>query len=679
MDISKTEPNLVPVPIVENAIPENIVPNKIIENVREKISSKKGNFGGGILIPLAKNVKAILFLCFIIAIVVVIILMFVYGYPRIFALGHTESGFDDFVEEYIKTIADYFGQLADSHPPIKDFLDTFQKEFGYSLIGADLSRNESIEIHVFFMFYFDIESKKSVSPAYEVLKADLRNPGLEKLQSMYNPSSSATIDMKNEYIEKFINVKKTFDIARVYIATKTKDETKGTKEGVLFKILTLMLYKYFDGSNSSTIDHGNLKRMFLMRKTGGFANFSILKLYLEDYFQYVFFEKIKKDIWGSFVEDLKSLADRTLKAITADFVLQWFLNLPGNLAGTNENFQVEKFKTDYRELFSNPYSKDTVEPFIDSLIKIAKTFVSLFEIVISVVNVISDPIKFIKFLIGSVIAIILYIIYFILVNLQIAVAIAYIWLVTSNVLQTIFWTLLFLIFAIFYSLLCIIDLPLGGFIMRSLRCENLPDAWAKVANWHKGNNFSRTFFCSRRCSKSFYPSKLWPMCMKQSKDEPTFAPQQIIFNTFKNSEYISKVQKAFYSHTPNHNYYLNMTQDQKKNMWNEIYKNKQSYTNDCRYAYVDYDSITISMCEYFYENKDSLSDETQKEIGSLCKSTYCKNEGDYNFCKTNIDDALIEEKGVSEKNYIKMIIFCIIVGMIIFLTTMFLIKYRYTF
>jgi hypothetical protein len=167
--------------------------------------------------------------------------------------------------------------------------------------------------------------------------------------------------------------------------------------------------------------------------------------------------------------------------------------------------------------------------------------------------------------------------------------------------------------------------------------------------------------------------------MKQSKDEPTFAPQQIIFNTFKNSEYISKVQKAFYSHTPNHNYYLNMTQDQKKNMWNEIYKNKQSYTNDCRYAYVDYDSITISMCEYFHENKDSLSDETQKEIGSLCKSTYCKNEGDYNFCKTNIDDALIEEKGVSEKNYIKMIIFCIIVGMIIFLTTMFLIKYRYTF
>jgi hypothetical protein len=242
------------------------------------------------------------------------------------------------------------------------------------------------------------------------------------------------------------------------------------------------------------------------------------------------------------------------------------------------------------------------------------------------------------------------------------------------------------VFAVFYALLSIIDLPLGGFIMRSMRCENLPNAWTNTSNWHKGNMFQRTFFCSWKCGKGFAPSSLYPVCLRQSKDEPIFAPHQVIYNTYMNSDYLTTTfDKLFYSHSPDYKYFTTMSDEQKNKLWGDVYNARNAYNTSCiqgipgvSVGYKDYDPLIRQMCDYYGSDASADVDATTRlTMLEMCQSMYCEGgdtENKPSYCnkQKNADDLL---SGMTEsKDLVKIIIISSIIILVLGIAMTFLIK-----
>jgi hypothetical protein len=268
----------------------------------------------------------------------------------------------------------------------------------------------------------------------------------------------------------------------------------------------------------------------------------------------------------------------------------------------------------------------------------------------------------------------LYVIYFILIQAQIALAIAVVWLVMICLYETVAWAILFILFAIFYALLCILDLPFGGAIMRALRCENLPDAWTKISNWHKGNAYTRTFFCSSQCGKGFYPGDLSPFCWRQDSKEPLFSAQQVIYNSFAKANFINdnNNEKLIYSYKPGIKYYTSLTEEQKKNLWSDVFKGRYAYISECNHAYSDFKPLNISICSYFNDvNNTDIPDDIKIKLKDLCQSAFCKQSSDYDFCANKVDDSLIELGLDEKKDYIKLILLSLVVISVLVLIIIF--------
>lgn len=665
---------------------------------------------GDFITSLASVISSIIFLAIVGLVVYVIYYCMFVAYPRFFFPGHTESSFmKDYMTQYFTDMVSYANTCIISEDQALDsikknastFFATYKVAFGQDLqTTTDFSVNNCIPLHVLFMFYNDLKSndKKSFGQAFEILKKLIQEPAISTLQSFYGTDNN--IDISDTTWTTFQQLFKEFEALRSStdsFATTSYGspmEKPSDAASISAMMLDVMFSKYFDGSklSSKTTDH--IQRMYQMRQTGGFANFRLVKIYIGDFVDYAINQKIKKEIWGPFKEEASTLATRINDLMASDAVQNWFTDLPGNLAGTNnESFknkypEVSKKVEEARETFlSSPYSNDIQEPFIDQLIKIAKTFVALFEVIMSIVNIIADPIAFIKFLLGAIIAIVLYIVFTLLYILQIATAIAYVVKIAVCIFATGVWIGQIALFAIFYGLLSVIDMPLGGFIMRSLRCENLPDAWASVSNWHNANKYERTFFCSNQCKSRFYPSDLVPLlCTSQDADEPTYAPHQIIYNTYKQAEFLNKLTtKKTYSHTPDAKYYT-MKVDRQKKLWEQVFKARQSYIKQCRIGttstsgYADYDPLVKQMCSYF-ANTDAISttyDETTLDsINGLCRDVFCGDdqEGPF-FCTTEeeSDPVCIESDGAPPKDVIKVILFTIIAILVIFIAMYYLLN-----
>jgi hypothetical protein len=245
------------------------------------------------------------------------------------------------------------------------------------------------------------------------------------------------------------------------------------------------------------------------------------------------------------------------------------------------------------------------------------------------------------------------------------------------------WGALIFVFALFYFILALLDMPFGGFIMRSLRCENLPGSWSNISNWHNGNAFTRTFLCSKSCRKSFYPSSELPICVKQKKDEPIYAPHQVIYNTYMNNDYLSNIiDKMTYSHTPNYEYFTKMTSQQQQKIWNKVYEDRKTYNEQCvsgsggNSGYTDYDDLIQHMCVSF--QRDPMPDESaQDQIMGMCQSVYCSTDSRASratFCSQAEDTTSLINAAQEPKDLVRIIIFTVIIIAVLVVLLAFLLK-----
>lgn len=679
---------------------------------------------GDILIKAGRVLKALRTI--FIAIFVIILLVFIArsGYPRITLGGHTESGFDTFMQTYVHSFVVYIRDLAphavideetQMPPPLKlptvgAFVDAYKAQFHIDLLAVDTSsitinNPDFTPLFMYFIFYHDIKKGKTsnLKNAYDILKGKLKHTGIEFVQSLYDLVNYTTYHaLLPTTIEKFVALHATFqalcnDVYSRKAATEALIATGNpphlTKQDVDVFVLNLMTNIYVDGKAylaggdgytnhrypnleyHDTID--NIDRMNRTRFTGGGVggNWAIIGLYIEDYFNYIVFDKIVNEIWKHYPVDAKRWWKNVVDAITSPAIAEWIAHLPSNMAGEGYKNKAAAIIVSTADQSGVNADGDIVEHFF-GLDKIIMAFISLVKVLIGVVSVMTDPLAFIKFIIGAILAICLEIVYIlicIIADIIIGPILGYVGRLFYNIYLTVFLFVTLLIYVVFYGVLGVIDIFTGGLIMRMMRCENLPDAWATTSNWGRNNRYTRTFLCGRSCWKRYYPSGL--MCIKQAVDEPTFAPQQVLYQTWQNGNFVTSTRdKIAYSHRPSAKYFVNMTESAKKEMWQDVYTQQVDFYGECREQFKVYDTTACAMCLYYTDPKNTtgLTDAAIAKIKSLCVATYCttndSNLNNLSFCKEaekNLD--LIEPPDENRDIVLKIILalICIAVAFVI--------------
>ena len=171
---------------------------------------------------LVYNLIIIAIICFI------VYLCFFIAYPRFFQIGHTESGFETFMNDYVKNITTSLIKLKNSNisqiSTTKEagivFLKTYKKEFGIDLSNVkiedvNINNKDFTAFFLLFMFFYDLQKGKTnnFQNAFDMLQTKLTGDALQVVKNLYNkkyasgpnPSYYALDDKEIKKFKKLIN------------------------------------------------------------------------------------------------------------------------------------------------------------------------------------------------------------------------------------------------------------------------------------------------------------------------------------------------------------------------------------------------------------------------------------------------------------------------------------------
>ena len=540
----------------------------------------------------------------------VIYLIYTYAYPRLGIIGHT-SPFEAYMDTHITDMFSTLGRLQseDKCP--------FQKEITDFLTAIDIEPNKpelSIDLYpdpyFIFAFYDDLTKIADCNCNYNRLSlmtifVNYDNP---KISRYFEKGSGQTIDTKK--IQNLVNAFKTFVIlqnvvknaVKPYIKNTTYESDLGTAR---YKIelftLNLLINEYLN----------DIKKSYTFRKSGGIANFTIYEIFMEDYIHYVFIETIP-NIWKNFFKDLVDDATQFSHWFTGRNAQTWVMKLPLKIAGMDhfvQDPQIEHFG------FPNPFAP---------LIAIGKVFTSLLGVAKGLGMIVANPLNFLKLLIGLILGFIIFAIYTLLcvVVFLIAYPVAFCFMIPYKMYITVYWTSMFLTMSIVYTVLWILDFATGGLIMRMMRCENLPDAWYNQPGFAKDNKYQRVFLCQTPCRNRYTPSG--GLCEKMNQSEPSFCPQQTLYQTYRDQTFALMQTPLTYAYKPGMKYY-SMSKDDRKDVWDDMYSGYSDFSKQCGKGMQQYDHISKAVCNYymFDEEYKKTNPTNFEKIKNVCKNAYC--------------------------------------------------------
>lgn len=612
-----------------------------------------------ILFNVVKTLFALVALSLLLLLFYLVYYLVMYMYPRFFVLGHS-SDLPTFMQQYVKELIDTMAFLKEHCPagatcPIKSFQDTIQEISGLKLQlnpGASTKPVDQRDLYIMLMHYKALLSEGGRNyKELNILKNFFRIADINQ----YFEDKDTCTSVDENAISPLKALGNAFKKLRENIKTEATNLSNNSTIDTLYKIYTLRLNMLINNYLEEGIDTPNLVfkdnilRSYDMRKSRGIGNFIVFKIYMQDYTEYIFSKErgtIPK-IWKPFKKELKDTTNRFAEIVAGDNVQKFIQNLPYKIAGVeNEGFE----------------PLDVHENFFNLLAAIARTFISMFQIVVAIVKAISDPIRFLKLLIGYVIGLVFFVLYMLVLAcgffiFPIAAFFAIIWF---KLWLTIIWTALYVIMAVVYLVLTILDFATAGGVLKLLRCENLPSDWHTRPGFAQGNMYVRSFFCSCPCYKGFVPSFIF--CKRIKKTEPAFCPQQTIYNSFnafeneKNKSPAALRGKTVYEYIPNTEYYLKMDDHQRQKLWIEVFNDKNEFLDQCSSGLSPFDNMTSSMCKHFGEINDQLEKKIasqipltseEKETKSfcdkilrVCRSAYCDEQ--YHDGKLNYRDKFDE-------------------------------------
>ena len=622
------------------------------------------------------------------------------SHPQLFGIGHSEN-LEEFMVGYLKTICGdmtFFAKLSIDEmitglsqeqqlqlplSEIKsiqyacvDFLKEFKSVNNKDLTTVYSFKQKDIpELYLMFMFYDAIKKRKDQKVALMTIFFD-KFPIIEKY---FVPGSKTTIKpLSDDHplvkgVNSFDKVREKLAACRkkiVQLKTPLLESLTFNPNSLLSRILVFEMYceLYLKGDTENVInDH--ILRMYDMRKSGGVMNFTIFEIYMQDYVNFIFKEKIKENIWKTFKKEFGDMSKKIQDAIADKRVSDFILNIPYKIVGI-ENFNMSNI------IHSPPHAKpgDNTEHFINLLFQIAKVFVAMLKIIVAIVKVIellsSDPMIIFKFIIGWVVGVTIYILYMLvlILNFIISNVLTAIVLCAVKVSLTIVWTSIFLIIAFIYLILLMLDTVTKGMVFKFLRCENLPNAWHLLPNIAYDNKYERTILCSYPCSSRYIPK--YAVCAKLPDYQPSFCPQQIIYNAYEKRYNEIENNRHLVKYKPTPDYYLRLDEYEKKDLWSEVYNAKIDYNDKCKENMRQYAHITKQMCFAFEKDEDfKKKDPTlHAKIMDVCRAHCDSDNTKYdngnpkpNFCSLGpLEDTPVPERSKSRYDLLTRIIFYVI-------------------
>jgi hypothetical protein len=449
------------------------------------------------------------------------------------------------------------------------------------------------EIQTYIQKYFE-ESKNT----------DVKGIVLEEAITNWNTILDILIKLRKETEKYQVLINSIEPIMKISEIGSSKHFNSMFYDDMRVQILELnmLLNEYWGdlkGRKNNTI-----VRLSMFRQSGGMFNFTLVWLYMIDYYEFCILENVVP-LWVGFGKKITGRADAIGTWMSSSEMLSFFMSLPKKFAGMEED---------------DASKQDTVETFVGAIMKIGAAFVSIADVFLSIVNVITDPIAFLKFLIGWVVAILLLIVWMIIALPPFLILYGFVITMLSSWWGSILWILIFVVFCALYFLLSILDIFFGGAIMRMLRCENLPSVWHQRNNWHKGNKYDRSLFCASPCRKSFSPFAAI-LCVRQSKHEPTYAPHQLVYTAYKREGFLSSQRNMIFNFKFNKALYIDMTGKMKIENWKDAYASEQQYVKEVRDKYSTYEKLVEGICSRHFQKAEKNS-----EMMSVCKSIFCNSE-----------------------------------------------------
>ena len=379
--------------------------------------------------------------------------------------------------------------------------------------------------------------------------------------------------------------------------------------------LFLMIFKYYH----------QIQESYMLRRTGGVSNFTIFTFYMKEYTDYL--KEYFEETWNG--TELKtrimSWAGIISAVFTSDNVRTYMEKLPATIAGVNGD----------SETYVDAEKPEVKEHFVNILIDMLKSFKSIATLAINLVKVVeamisclNNPLKCIKLIFAIFIGVSLYIIYFVLSIL------ASIWSIAIGAVAVVFYKINFTLFnislfalkAIIFTILWVLDYATGGHVLPLLRCENLPNIWYTNPGFANTNTYMRNFFCNFSCGSRYTPDG--GMCKKIYSNQPSFCPQQLIYNAYlsanngdANATKILQLSPATPEFKPAMSFFMKSDEDKKK-IVNAAYNVKIDYLNNCNKHMSDYDFVNRFIC---YHIDDIADDKTiNAQLRNYCKFSYCQ-------------------------------------------------------
>jgi hypothetical protein len=621
------------------------------------------------ILVLSKLIIAI-FIIFLFAVVCYIgYLLFTKMYPRPFALGHTEpfeAYMQLYITQWIKTL--YLFRDADSaaiaqHPQLSEakmacttFLDAmvnYEKQYQAlkkKTVSADDKGPSDIKqftlkdiphIYFLFIFYSHLSDDKPRTKGQILLMK--RFAPFDKIENFYENGSETVVEnitplkeLHNSYLAFKKAIRKVAASVRADFQN-IETITNPTTHNLLSKVyqLDLMHNVYLKKGRD------NIVKSYNLRKTGGLGNFVIYEIYMSDYVQYVFKDTIPR-IWNNYLKDMIQSATFMQEWMASEKVSSFVANIPFKIAGEGFEDAPEEVARAMRG-----DGEDTEEHFIGALIAIAKVFMMLPKIILAIINAIANPMMVIKLLMGLIIGLFVYIMYMLLLVLSFLFFIPAFFVVTfGRIGQTILWTALFVLIAVVYLVLYILDTVTGGAVFTLLRCENLPSAWHLNPNYARGSHYKRTFMCSGPCAKRFAPVDSF--CVRTKDFEPSYCPQQLIYSAYEEYQKLLDEKPLSMNFKPDVSYFVKMNAEEKHALWREIHQARIDFTKTCDAVYgvrnrkidarvnadkpdyddFDYSAMTRQICNYYANNQEFKLNypELYTKIMTLCKYCNCKDK-----------------------------------------------------
>ena len=600
----------------------------------------------GFVISFSKFLWALLFLVIIGFVLFLLYIIVSKGHLRMFSIGHSEP-FDAYMESYM---SDFFRlSKKANNKSIDSFISIHNDLFPKHKISYDVqkySRNDLPYLYSLFVFYRAIEvgdehelslldtffSRQFVDEFYIKGEAISTSTG--------NKGTTTTISD----ISKLQTLQKSFNLMRNDIAMESKKKVDNDKM-ISISILDIMLNKYFD----------EILMSYNLRKTGG-RSLILFSIYMREHTQFVFKETIPS-IWKNFFKNVYNIANGYQKWLSSPEMRDYMISLPMKIA--------------MQETFAEPEHEDVEEHFFQVFTAIFKVCIALVKILLGILAIIANPLDFFTFIIGLIVGVIIYVLYIIVLACSIFCIIpAFFYLLFLNIAFTLLWIMFYIFIAGIYLVLTLLDAITGGMILSLLRCENLPNAWATNNSYCHKNVYKRYgLICLSKCWSSFHPV-FNLFCYKLPTTEPSYCPQQIIYNCYNNNFDQLKSMPYIYSYIPTLDYYRK-EKEERKRVWRDIFQKRVAFKDLCHETNEKYEDIVCSMCHSISKNKDLMESNPAhyNMLIELCKLTYCDKNNDWNFCKkeTDVINDEIENKDVVLHFTISVIILLsIIIGIAIF-------------